>query len=120
MRLTASQRHLLVMRNRGDQHLVAKQWPTRRIVLLVLPGTNLMTLAGQVDVFTRASRALLRPAKRTAPFLQHGVLHVVPLFPLPAKGGESKYQPQACLKALSRYERGLPYGLLLIYFQRRL
>jgi transcriptional regulator GlxA family with amidase domain len=67
MRLTAAERHLLVMGNRGDQHLVAKQWPTRRVVLLVLPGTNLMTLAGPVDVFTRASRALLRSAKRTAP-----------------------------------------------------
>jgi transcriptional regulator GlxA family with amidase domain len=50
-----------------EQLVSVKQWPTRSIVLLVLPGTNLMTLAGPVDVFTRASMALLRTRQRASP-----------------------------------------------------
>ena len=41
-----------------------KEWPTRRIALLVLPGTYLTSLAGPLDVFTRASVALSRNGKR--------------------------------------------------------
>jgi len=41
-----------------------KEWPTRRIALLVLPGTYLTSLAGPLDVFTRASAALSRNGKR--------------------------------------------------------
>ena len=54
------------MGNTAGQHFSVKQWPTRHIVLLVLPGTNLMTLAGPVDVFTRASTALLRAKQRSS------------------------------------------------------
>jgi transcriptional regulator GlxA family with amidase domain len=65
MLLPALERHLLVMAIPAEQQrLGVRQWPTRRVVLLVLPGTNLMTLAGPVDVFTRASTALLRAKKR--------------------------------------------------------
>ena len=67
MLLSALEWHLLVMGNTAGQHLSVKQWPTRHIVLLVLPGTNLMTLAGPVDVFTRASTALLRAKQRSSP-----------------------------------------------------
>jgi transcriptional regulator GlxA family with amidase domain len=43
-----------------------KEWPTRRIALLVLPGVQLMSLAPH-DVFTRASAALSRANKRRSP-----------------------------------------------------
>lgn len=46
---------------------VTKEWPTRRVALLVLPGIHLMTLAGPLDVFTRASLALTRSGKRHSP-----------------------------------------------------
>ena len=67
MLLSAPEWHLLVMGNTAGQRLSVKQWPTRHIVLVVLPGTNLMTLAGPVDVFTRASTALLRAKQRSSP-----------------------------------------------------
>ena len=41
-----------------------REWPTRRIALLVLPGIHLTSLAGPLDVFTRASAALSRAGKR--------------------------------------------------------
>ncbi len=43
-----------------------KEWPTRRIALLVLPGVQLMSLVPH-DVFTRASAALSRASKRRSP-----------------------------------------------------
>ncbi len=43
------------------------EWPTRRIALLVLPGVHLMSLAGPLDVFVRASAALTRAGKRRTP-----------------------------------------------------
>ena len=67
MRLSALGRHLVVMGHAAESQPRVTQWPTRRIVLLVLPGTNLMTLAGPVDVFTRASTALLRAKQRSSP-----------------------------------------------------
>jgi transcriptional regulator GlxA family with amidase domain len=51
----------------SEKYSKLKEWPTRRVVLLVLPGTNLMTLAGPIDVFTRASVALVRSGKRRSP-----------------------------------------------------
>ena len=57
-----------------EQHILVKEWPTRRIALLVLPGTNLMTLAGPVDVFTRASAALIRAGKRSSPAYEVALL----------------------------------------------
>jgi transcriptional regulator GlxA family with amidase domain len=62
------------MGNSALEHSTVKQWPTRTIVLLVLPGTNLMTLAGPVDVFTRASAALIRTGKRSSPAYQVALL----------------------------------------------
>ncbi len=44
-----------------------KEWPTRRVALLALPGGHLMSLAGPLDVFTRASAALSRAGKRRSP-----------------------------------------------------
>ena len=67
MLLSVAEQHLLVVGNSAEGHLSVKQWPTRRIVLLVLSGSNLMTLAGPVDVFTRASTALLRAKQRSSP-----------------------------------------------------
>ena len=67
MLLSAPEWHLLVMGSTAGQRLSVKQWPTRHIVLIALPGTNLMTLAGPVDVFTRASTALLRANERSSP-----------------------------------------------------
>jgi transcriptional regulator GlxA family with amidase domain len=55
------------MGNPVEPHLIVKEWPTRRVVLLVLPGAGLMTLAGPLDVFSRASAALGRSGKRTSP-----------------------------------------------------
>jgi transcriptional regulator GlxA family with amidase domain len=44
-----------------------KEWPTRRIALLVLPGIHFLSLGGPLDVFTRASSNLSRPGKRRTP-----------------------------------------------------
>jgi transcriptional regulator GlxA family with amidase domain len=44
-----------------------KEWPTRRIALLVLPGVHLMNLAGPLDIFVRASAALSRAGQRRSP-----------------------------------------------------
>lgn len=44
---------------------IAQERPTRRISFLVLPGGHLMNLAGPLDVFVRASAALLARGKRT-------------------------------------------------------
>jgi transcriptional regulator GlxA family with amidase domain len=52
--------------DRGNRP-VTKEWPTRRIALLVLPGIHLMSVAGPVDVFVRASLALTRSGKRRTP-----------------------------------------------------
>ncbi len=43
------------------------QWPTRRVSFLVVPGVHLMNLAGPLDVFVRASDALLAAGKRSTP-----------------------------------------------------
>jgi transcriptional regulator GlxA family with amidase domain len=64
MLLSAREEHQVVM---GEQPLSVKQWPTRRIVLLTFPDTSLITLAGPVDVFTRASKALNRNKQRSSP-----------------------------------------------------
>jgi transcriptional regulator GlxA family with amidase domain len=44
-----------------------KEWPTRRIAFLVLSNTHLTSLAGPLDVFTRASALLTRSGKRRSP-----------------------------------------------------
>ena len=44
-----------------------KEWPTRRVAFLVFPGIHLISLAGPLDVFTRASLALTRSGKRRTP-----------------------------------------------------
>lgn len=44
-----------------------KEWPTRRVALLVLSSGHLMSLAGPFDVFTRASLTLSRSGKRRTP-----------------------------------------------------
>ena len=44
-----------------------KEWPTRRVAVLALPGMNLTTLAGPVDVFTLASMHLQCSGKRQSP-----------------------------------------------------
>lgn len=46
---------------------VAREWPTRRISFLAVPGVHLMNLAGPLDVFARASAALVRTGKRSTP-----------------------------------------------------
>ncbi len=51
----------------GNHHLSGKEWPTRQVAFLALPGMNLTTLAGPVDVFTRASILLTRSGKRRTP-----------------------------------------------------
>lgn len=50
--------------------LKTKEWPTRNIAVLALPGMNLTTLAGPTDVFTLASTLLSRSGKRTSPAYQ--------------------------------------------------
>ncbi len=44
-----------------------KEWPTRRVALLVFPDLHLLGLAGPIDVFARASIALTRAGKRLTP-----------------------------------------------------
>ncbi|MFZ0793297.1 MAG: DJ-1/PfpI family protein [Candidatus Korobacteraceae bacterium] len=44
-----------------------KEWPTRRVALLVLSSGHLMSWAGPFDVFTRASLVLSRSGKRHSP-----------------------------------------------------
>jgi transcriptional regulator GlxA family with amidase domain len=44
-----------------------KEWPTRRISILVSPRVHLTTLAGPLDVFLRASQALTHAGKRHSP-----------------------------------------------------
>lgn len=43
------------------------EWPTRRVALLVLSSGHLISLAGPLDVFTRASIALGHEGKRRSP-----------------------------------------------------
>src|SRR5271165_4158845 len=54
----------LSLEGRSKRRQKLKEWPTRRIALLVLPGIHLTSLAGPLDVFTRASAALSRIGKR--------------------------------------------------------
>lgn len=51
----------------ADRQLQVKEWPTRRIALLVFPDLHLLGLAGPIDVFARASIALTRAGKRLTP-----------------------------------------------------
>lgn len=51
----------------ADRGLKLREWPTRHIAVLALPGMNLTTLAGPVDVFTLASTLLGRSGKRNSP-----------------------------------------------------
>ena len=53
--------------NNGNGRVAPKEWPTRQVAFLALPGMNLTTLAGPVDVFTRASILLSRSGKRRTP-----------------------------------------------------
>ena len=53
--------------NRARQSSKLIEWPTRRIALLALPGVHLMSLAGPLDVFVRASAALSHTGKRRSP-----------------------------------------------------
>jgi len=52
-------------RRKGQRAL--EEWPTRRIGLLVASPTHLTTLGGPLDVFVRASTALLRTGARKTP-----------------------------------------------------
>jgi len=74
MLLLPSEWHLSPMGNPAAQQLIVREWPTRCVAMLVLPGTNLMTLAGPVDVFTRASAALVRAGKRSSPAYEIALL----------------------------------------------
>ena len=58
----------------GYDRVVAKEWPTRRIAFLALPGISLTTLAGPIDVFTRASLHLTRSGKRRTPVYETALL----------------------------------------------
>ncbi|HWY58956.1 MAG TPA: DJ-1/PfpI family protein [Terriglobales bacterium] len=51
----------------GQETLPQRQWPTRRISLLIFPRVHLMNLAGPLDVFARASQALSFAGKRQSP-----------------------------------------------------
>jgi transcriptional regulator GlxA family with amidase domain len=53
--------------NGPDQGSKVKEWPTRRVAVLALPGMNLTTLAGPVDVFALASTLLSRTGVRHSP-----------------------------------------------------
>ena len=44
-----------------------REWPTRRIALLVFPDVSLMSVAGPLDVFVRASAFLSRTGQRRSP-----------------------------------------------------
>ena len=52
--------------NRNDR-VKTREWPTRRVAVLALPGMNLTTLAGPIDVFTLASTYLNRSGQRRSP-----------------------------------------------------
>jgi len=51
----------------GARRSQLKEWPTRRVALLVLSSGHLMSLAGPFDVFGRASLVLNRSGKRRSP-----------------------------------------------------
>jgi transcriptional regulator GlxA family with amidase domain len=53
--------------NGAERQLKLKEWPTRRVAMLVLPAGHLVTIAGPLDVFTRASLVLMRSGKRRTP-----------------------------------------------------
>ncbi len=53
--------------NGAERQLKLKEWPTRRVAMLVLPLGHLISVAGPLDVFTRASLALMRSGKRRTP-----------------------------------------------------
>ncbi|HMD15630.1 MAG TPA: GlxA family transcriptional regulator [Terriglobales bacterium] len=55
------------MRNGRGLTSLLRESPTRRIAFLVLPTTNLLTIAGPIDVFTLASDVLQQSGRRTTP-----------------------------------------------------
>jgi transcriptional regulator GlxA family with amidase domain len=57
----------VILSNGTAQRSQLKEWPTRRVALLVLSSGHLMSLAGPFDVFTRASLVLSRSGKRRSP-----------------------------------------------------
>ena len=58
---------MAVSTSHRNDYSAAREWPTRRVAILALPGMNLTTLAGPVDVFTIASVLLGRSGKRRSP-----------------------------------------------------
>lgn len=70
----------------GDSLIANKEWPTRRVTLLVLPGIHLTSFAGPFDVFTRASLVLTRSGKRRTPAYQVQLL-TADEKPLPMEAG---------------------------------
>lgn len=51
----------------GERQLKLTEWPTRRVAILALPTGHMISIAGPLDVFTRASLALMRSGKRRTP-----------------------------------------------------
>ena len=70
-----------------------REWPTRRIAVLVLPGIHFTSLAGPLDVFLRASLALSNSGKRRTPAYEVQLLTAddrpLAMGPLSLCGGDS-------------------------------
>ncbi len=58
----------------AERQLNVKEWPTRRVAMLVLPLGHMVSIAGPLDVFTRASLILTRSGKRGTPAYELNLL----------------------------------------------
>jgi len=95
--------------NGAARRLEVKEWPTRRVALLVLSSGHLMSLAGPFDVFTRASLALSRSGKRRSPAYEVQLLTQTPCVPITENidTGYASLQRQAKYSGLERFVQPL-------------
>jgi transcriptional regulator GlxA family with amidase domain len=86
-----------------------REWPTRRVSLLVFPMVHLMNFAGPVDVFARVSHALLHAGKRRTPAYELQLLTVDDL-PLTTGSGFSLMGGRRWAKAVEPIDTLLVFG----------
>ena len=69
-----------------NRQATIREWPTRRISLLVLPDVGLVNLAGPLDVFSRASKMLSGSGRRRSPAYDIELLTTGDVLPISGVG----------------------------------